>query len=83
MDARTIWIIIALVSVIPWVVGGMWLQAKAKEEGIGRWALGPLGILYATYYGLTRWPDAKIPTILNVAGLVIFLFAFLAAPGLS
>ena len=53
------------------IVGYVWLLVIAFSENIG-WGIGSLlcGIV-AIIFGITRWPETKVPLLIYVAGLIL------------
>ena len=53
------------------VVGYIWLLVLAFTENIG-WGIGSLlcGIV-ALIFGITRWPETKVPLLIYAAGLIL------------
>lgn len=62
---------LAILGAILGIVGYVWLLVLAFSENIG-WGIGSLlcGIV-ALVFGITRWPETKVPILLYVTGLVL------------
>jgi hypothetical protein len=62
---------LAIIGAILGIVGYIWLLVLAFSESI-LWGIGSLLCgLVALVFGITRWPETKVPILLYVAGLVL------------
>ena len=64
-------IALQVVGTILALIGWIWLLILAFSEHIG-WGIGSLlcGIV-ALIFGISRWPETKVPILLYVAGLIL------------
>ena len=64
-------IALQVVGLILALIGWIWLLVLAFSESIP-WGIGSLlcGIV-ALIFGITRWPETKVPILLYAAGLVL------------
>jgi pimeloyl-ACP methyl ester carboxylesterase len=70
-----------ILGLLLWLVGAIWLTAKAFRESAGRGAVYLLIPFSLLHFGATRWPKTKTPLILLAAGFgVLLLFIFAIAP---
>lgn len=62
---------LAIIGAILLLVGYVWLLILAFSESV-LWGVGSLLCgLVALIFGVTRWPETKVPVLLYAAGLVV------------
>lgn len=62
---------LVIIGAILGIVGYVWLLVLAFSESI-LWGVGSLLCgLVALVFGITRWPETKVPVLIYVAGLVV------------
>ena len=61
------------IGVVIWFVGAILIFNVAFKESIKQGLLTMLVPFYAIYYAITRWAETKIPSIVCLVGVVIFI----------
>ena len=69
-------IVVAVVGIIAFIVGWIWMARIAFKESNGQGVLCLLVPFYAVYYAITRWANAKKPFIIVLVGLVALVGGF-------
>ena len=70
-------IVAAVVGIIGFFGGMIWMARIAFKESTGQGALCLLVPFYALYYAITRWTDAKVPFIMVLVGLIALVVGLL------
>jgi hypothetical protein len=63
--------IFVVIGAIASLIGAIWIVVLAFQESIG-WGIGSLlcGIV-TLIYGISRWPETKVPLLLMIAGVIV------------